>query len=103
MPVPRLPIDQSPVGESLVDANGDPVWPVLSDHELASLRATAETFQSTLVETQGRPHPTKVCRPGTVLAGSAKSETAARLYAHLTGRRFWTGPLTTAEPPQIFV
>lgn len=90
-PGPReIGIDISPSDDILIDEGGAPVWPVRGAealHALTSMAAMLGTIR--LSKIAGRPG---CAAPGAGAVAALASELAdaARLYAHLTGRR-WNG------------
>jgi hypothetical protein len=74
----------------LVNAAGDPVLPIADERTLDHVRATAELFGHVLVE---EASPTEIEAPrgasgGAIAVLGDVDPALARLYAHLTGRRF---------------
>jgi hypothetical protein len=75
--------------ETVLSHEGRPIWPVCDDQQLEALRRLADCFEATLrVSTEGRPDPVAAAGEGLVLALASELEPEARLYAHLTGRRW---------------
>lgn len=85
-----LLVDRTPIPPDLLAHDGQPVWPVRSPEESEALDAVADLFDRAIVEVDGQeigdlaPHR----RAGVVVGLGEASFAAARLYAHLTGRRF---------------
>ncbi|MBI4667520.1 MAG: hypothetical protein HY751_14050 [Nitrospinae bacterium] len=87
MPWGRVPYAFTGDDVFLVDSRGGPVWPLRSETELIALQALARIFGGELFETHGVAGPPAAGRETVAVYGEV-DEYSARLYAHLTGRRF---------------
>lgn len=106
MPVARILFDPDPAAEHLVDRDGEPVWPLRSGEDHDAVAAVAELFGAAMSAAHGRPGATRAGWEEVVALG-AEHEAAARLHAHLTGRRFRgvrsAAALSMEAPPAVVV
>jgi len=84
----KLLISTNPPAELIVDDMNRPVWPVTNSLERESLAEVAELFNVELVEVTAHPAPSISEGVEIVTAWGEGTEEAARLYAHLTERRY---------------
>jgi hypothetical protein len=88
--VAPLPVDFAPASEHLATADGRPVWPVTPgdrarfERFCASLSIPTEPTKGHVVSSAAAGQ--SALRRGTVIGIGNNAESAARLYAHLTGR-----------------
>lgn len=81
-----LRLDTQPGSDLLVDPDGHPVWPVRSQEELVDIECTAKVMGGRLKRLTGIAGNAVIGREE-VVSFDAEAHDAARLYAHLTGRR----------------
>ena len=87
MPI-HLPVAACREGALLVNCGNDPVWPIASPADELWLAAAAENAGAVIVQQQARAYTGRSYRAGAVVALEDECMDNARLYAHLTRRRF---------------
>lgn len=82
----RLEPDQDPF--ELLENNGDPVWPIVSDRMMTILTKSIDAFGLRAVQVSAAPSRISLLRDSYVLAVGKRYYSAGLLYAHLTRRKF---------------
>ena len=84
-----LPFAWSDQTQLLADDTGQPVWPICDGVAHSVLQAFATAHGLVLVETEAKPAQVEiVSRSGLVVGLGLNNPQIAKLYAHLTGRRY---------------
>jgi hypothetical protein len=102
-----LPIAENCDGEFLVSPDGAPVWPLHGEHDSAALERLTTVFGGRLERVPAGRGIAQPLSKEDVVALGPDADSAAKLYAHLTRRRFRTAldldALTRTKRPSVVV
>ena len=86
--VPTIFVDKSPSHDLLIDRRGHPVWPIADADDWRAVSRLCQLRSIHIQEVQGQPGEIKRQKGVVTGLGCAKVQEVARLYAHLTARRY---------------
>src|SRR5258708_828096 len=86
--LPTICVDRDPKSDLLVERRGRPVWPIRDEDDWRSVSRLCQLRSIEIQEVQGKLGEIKRRKSFVTGLGCARIQEVARLYAHLTARRF---------------